>query len=100
MEAAQVGSPFTSAQSCARRASEAISSQVFPATAEETACAAIEAPASATSVPWVTTEMRATVSARNSGSSAPTMQPTGAMRMAAPFVRAVFNCGDGSRPSL
>ena len=82
MEAAQVGSPFTSAQSCARSASAAISSQDFPATAEATACATIEAPASATSVPCVTTEMRATVSARNSGSSAPTMQPTGAMRSA------------------
>jgi len=51
-----------------------------------TAWATMAAPPIATSVPCVTIETRATVSASFSESFQSTRQPTGAMRMPAPFV--------------
>lgn len=55
-----------------------------------TACATMAAPPMATSVPCVTIETRATVSASFSWSCHSTRQPTGAMRIPAPFVSESF----------
>ena len=100
MEAAQVGSPRRIASGWMRFMSASVSSQLRPAMPLETACATMAAPEMATSVECVTELTRATASASLSWSHQSMRHPTGAMRIAAPFVSENFVTGAASSPRL
>ncbi len=80
-----IQAPCSAARPASSTAAALASAVVPPATPTDTAIATAAAPARPSPVLWVTREASMTASSRDAGSG-PKAMPTGAMRIAAPFV--------------